>query len=298
MELGSCIPFAGAIFAVAGTCFQMFSDVKENDQNITDMKLFIDNVTEWMQAITPCVGASEMETVPKAFKGMNEAFDELVLTMQQWVDRTGIVKALGGAEYKQKFESLKEKVKELKSCVADAIGAETAKKQAELEKASSERLDEIQAELDNLKDVQKVQEEMDGRISQLELLPAVVETLADNMEVLMAKMAHLEAASKKSARPPPPREETLWYLMQNALEFEGAQCKWTELKMGFEYIFDCRLPFEQARGLRFAMDIERTGQIKKIEWFQWYQTWQKTGKNVEDYCLELATKVPPGKFAR
>jgi hypothetical protein len=188
-------------------------------------------------------------------------------------------------------------VKELKSCVSDAIGAETAKKVKELEECP-ERLDEIQAELDNLKDVQKVQEEMDGRISQLELLPAVVETLADNMEVLMAKMAHLEAASKKSARPPPPREETLWYLMQNALEFEGAQCKWTELKMGFEYIFDCRLPFEQARGLRFAMDIERTGQIKKIEWFQWYQTWQKTGKNVEDYCLELATKVPPGKFAR
>ena len=39
-------------------------------------------------------------------------------------------------------------------------------------------------------------------------------------------------------------------------------------------IADCRLPFEQARGLRFAMDIERTGQIKKVECFR-YQTAEK-----------------------
>ena len=75
--------------------------------------------------------------------------------------------------YKTAFESLKEKVKELKSCVSDAIGAETAKGEGVEE--CPERLDEIQAELDNLKDVQKVQEEMDDRISKLELLPAVVE---------------------------------------------------------------------------------------------------------------------------
>ena len=272
IQIGPHLPIIGIAAGALGALAAAYVKAKEDDEVVKTFIIWCGGVKDWLVLVAGRVDKSGGENSLKLFEELKDKLMLLKETLDTQSKRGFVTKMLTSGSFNNNFTSCKTMVADLKTALKDYLDQEAQDKQEAM-------LGDIQAS--NLRVEEKVGE-MGDDLKQIK-------------EMLLAQQERANAQSDAEKAMDASEEEKLYSMMQNNVMVKPDEAiTFKHLVSNVEILLykGQKLPDEMKRGLMIAADEDNTGKVTKLQFINFYRTWQDSGKSVDEHLLSVADANP------
>ena len=204
------------------------------------------------------------------FQKLTDQVSDLKNLMDEQSKRSRITKMLTSSTFNKKFESCKVFVVDLKTALKDYLDQEAVDKQEKMLETVLQSNIRVEEKLDEMSESIKflVEKEKDRQENKL---------AGDIEEQIYAEIQKLVGVDNSAV-----------LTFKNIAE--AFKIKFNDNK---------KIPEEQLRGLRIAIDEEDTGMVTQLQWISFYRAWRASEyeNDLAEYLLYVADNAPPTLFS-
>mmetsp|Transcript_71793 Transcript_71793/g.203213 ORF Transcript_71793/g.203213 Transcript_71793/m.203213 type:complete len:408 (+) Transcript_71793:213-1436(+) len=163
------LPYISMAAGILGGIYEAFRQSKLEDENVRNCLLWCRSIVDWLMLVANRVDKSGAESSVALFQELQKAMQSLKSACIGFQNHWRITKMVVGATFHEKLEIAKNTVRDLKGALRDYLDAEATAKQDsmlgginEAAVKNSEKLDHVDAQLEELKQMMSQQSAVAG----------------------------------------------------------------------------------------------------------------------------------------